>query len=299
MSPIPRGPAGDLADPTPGRFRISHLDDEPRARLARCRERSHPDLGGVGHDAVTPRRAATCPLARLRPRSLVRGTPLTLRDHLSSAGGVPAVFRGMPIPFHDDLNTLAKFAIELEPPIGIEPMTYALREARSRDLAALPAQIPTGDRSDCPLRTGRTGHSFQISFHVPGRDSPPSVTEGDDKAQAPRGLTRDAGERARHLPAPHAAPARTSASILWSAGTGQPCSAGRAAVVPERITERGRAQRRAHADPPISTAVGQARRRFRSRVICELPGQERPGSGLTVMPDMSELLAWMLMRDAA
>jgi hypothetical protein len=30
---------------------------------------------------------------------------------------------------------------DLEPPIGIEPMTYALREARHADLGALPAQI--------------------------------------------------------------------------------------------------------------------------------------------------------------
>jgi hypothetical protein len=127
-------------------------------------------------------------------------------------------------------------------------MTYALREARSRAPAALPAQMPTGDRSDCPLRTERAGHSFQISFHVPGHGSRPSVTEGDDKAQVPPGLSRDAGERAWRLPEPHAAQAWTSASMLWSAGTGQPCSAGRTAVVPEQITEHGRVQRRAHAD---------------------------------------------------
>jgi len=80
-------------------------------------------------------------------------------------------------------KTPRNWAFGVEPPIGIEPMTYALREARLRAPAALPAQMPTADRSDCPLRTRRTGHSFQISFHVPGRDSRRSVTEGDGKAQ--------------------------------------------------------------------------------------------------------------------
>jgi hypothetical protein len=120
-----------------------------------------------------------------------------------------------------------------DPPIGIEPMTYALREPDHALRRCYLHRCLRQIAQIAPSAQGRTGHSFQISSHVPGHGSRRSVTEGDDKAQLPPGLTHDTGERAWHLPQPHAAPALTSATML-SAGTGQPSPAGHAAVVPER-----------------------------------------------------------------
>jgi hypothetical protein len=60
----------------------------------------------------------------------------------------------------------SSWAFVAQPPIGIEPMTYALREAREHAPAAPPAQT-----SALTAQIARCAHSavrisFQISFHV-------------------------------------------------------------------------------------------------------------------------------------
>jgi hypothetical protein len=62
-------------------------------------------------------------------------------------------------------KTLESWAFWLEPPIGIEPMTYALREAREHAPATLPAQTSALTAQIARFAHGATRISFQISFH--------------------------------------------------------------------------------------------------------------------------------------
>jgi hypothetical protein len=52
-----------------------------------------------------------------------------------------------------------------EPPIGIEPMTYALRGARSLALMPLPAQIAPRMAAMAPIALGFCGIPFHDPFH--------------------------------------------------------------------------------------------------------------------------------------
>jgi len=74
---------------------------------------------------------------------LVRGAP---RGHLSHPREAfeRTVSRGQV------RKTLRSWAFWVEPPIGIEPMTYALREAREGALRALAALTVAPSRSRCP-----------------------------------------------------------------------------------------------------------------------------------------------------
>ena len=54
-------------------------------------------------------------------------------------------------------NKFRRLAAALEPPIGIEPMTYALREARFPAPSARPALIHRLGRSGCPECPESTG----------------------------------------------------------------------------------------------------------------------------------------------
>jgi hypothetical protein len=59
-----------------------------------------------------------------------------------------------------------------EPPIGIEPMTYALREACACATQPLPAQIARLTALTTPFAVGFPGHPFHESFHARGVLSP-------------------------------------------------------------------------------------------------------------------------------
>src|SRR5262249_35832799 len=66
-------------------------------------------------------------------------------------------------------NEFTFLAVTLEPPIGIEPMTYALREARFRALGARPALMHCPGRSECPERPEITGIRSTTCSTTPGR----------------------------------------------------------------------------------------------------------------------------------
>jgi hypothetical protein len=53
-----------------------------------------------------------------------------------------------------------------EPPIGIEPMTYALREARYGALHPLPAPMPHASATTAPGTVGLRGRPFHDPFHA-------------------------------------------------------------------------------------------------------------------------------------
>ena len=53
-----------------------------------------------------------------------------------------------------------------EPPIGIEPMIYALREARAHAAQALPAQIARRMALTAPFAVAFPGHPFHEPFHA-------------------------------------------------------------------------------------------------------------------------------------
>ena len=56
----------------------------------------------------------------------------------------------------------------MEPPIGIEPMTYALREARPRAARTLPALIPPIIALTKPATLALSKNPFHEPFHARG-----------------------------------------------------------------------------------------------------------------------------------
>ena len=56
----------------------------------------------------------------------------------------------------------------MEPPWGIEPQTYALREARCRALRPLPARMPHESAIAAPKTRGFPGDPFHDPFHGGG-----------------------------------------------------------------------------------------------------------------------------------
>ena len=54
----------------------------------------------------------------------------------------------------------------VEPPIGIEPMTYALREAREHAAGALPAQTARRTAPEAPIALNFCGYPFHAPFHA-------------------------------------------------------------------------------------------------------------------------------------
>jgi hypothetical protein len=61
----------------------------------------------------------------------------------------------------------------IEPPIGIEPMTYALRETRSHALDALAAQIARKIALIALIALGLSEDPFHEPFHAQGFDVTP------------------------------------------------------------------------------------------------------------------------------
>src|SRR5215831_20204800 len=66
-------------------------------------------------------------------------------------------------------KTPRSWAFSVEPPIGIEPMTYALREARHAAPGALPAQMAAHTRPECSQRTGCSGLPVHDPVHGLGQ----------------------------------------------------------------------------------------------------------------------------------
>jgi hypothetical protein len=66
-------------------------------------------------------------------------------------------------------NEFTCLAVTLEPPIGIEPMTYALREARFPALGARPALMHRRRRSRCPECPEFHPLPFHDLFHAEGQ----------------------------------------------------------------------------------------------------------------------------------
>src|SRR5262249_56755489 len=73
-------------------------------------------------------------------------------------------------------NEFTFLAVTLEPPIGIEPMTYALREARFRALGARPALMHCPGRSRCPDCPEFHPLPFHDPFHAEGQEWSRCVT---------------------------------------------------------------------------------------------------------------------------
>jgi hypothetical protein len=63
-------------------------------------------------------------------------------------------------------KTLRTWAFWVEPPIGIEPMTYALREAREHAAGALPAQTARRTAPEAPIALDFCGYPFHAPFHA-------------------------------------------------------------------------------------------------------------------------------------
>ena len=61
---------------------------------------------------------------------------------------------------------LRSWAFSVEPPIGIEPMTYALREAREYAAQPLPAQTTWRITLEALIALEFRGHSFHDPFHA-------------------------------------------------------------------------------------------------------------------------------------
>ena len=64
-----------------------------------------------------------------------------------------------------DLVERAVISVDLEPPIGIEPMTYALRVACCLPAHALPAPIARIIALTAPTTLGLSGRPFHEPFH--------------------------------------------------------------------------------------------------------------------------------------
>ena len=63
---------------------------------------------------------------------------------------------------------LTSWDFVVEPPIGIEPMTYALREARPRAVHAVPAPIPPIIAPTAPAALTLSEDPFHEPFHDRG-----------------------------------------------------------------------------------------------------------------------------------
>jgi len=63
-------------------------------------------------------------------------------------------------------KVLTSWAFVVEPPIGIEPMTYALREACDHTIQPLPAQTARRIALHALIPLGFRGHSFHDPFHA-------------------------------------------------------------------------------------------------------------------------------------
>ena len=61
---------------------------------------------------------------------------------------------------------IGKRPLSWEPPIGIEPMTYALREAREYAAAPLPAQTARRTAPEALIALGFRDYPFHDSFHA-------------------------------------------------------------------------------------------------------------------------------------
>src|SRR5262244_4056473 len=82
-------------------------------------------------------------------------------------------------------NKFRRLAAALEPPIGIEPMTYALREARFPALGARPALMQRLVRSGCPECPEFHPLPFHDLFHAEGQQWSRCVTCPGPTADTP------------------------------------------------------------------------------------------------------------------